>query len=215
MTTGPKPRIAIAGFQHETNVYAPVRTSFADFLDGGGWPGLTAGDQVVDIFRGLNIPIGGFIDAALEEAELLPILWTSAEPASVVSADAFDRISDQILSAVRQAGQIDGVYLDLHGAMVTETSEDGEGTLLRRIRDHFGRDLPIAVSLDLHANITAEMVDLSDVITIYRTYPHLDMDATGARAWSLLRDMIRTGTRPAKAFRRASQASWPPLRRSA
>ncbi len=204
MATDRKPRIAVAGFQHETNTFAPVGTGYRDFLDGGGWPGLTTRADVLDTFRGLNIPISGFIGTAAATAEIVPILWTSAEPANRVTADAFERICEIITDGLRAAGPLDGVYLDLHGAMVAEGFEDGEGELLRRIRDLCGPDVPIAVSLDLHANISPQLVAQADVITIYRTYPHLDMDTAGTRAWALLREIIRTGTRPAKAFRQAS-----------
>ncbi|MEL7152835.1 MAG: MlrC C-terminal domain-containing protein, partial [Pseudomonadota bacterium] len=83
---------------------------------------------------------------------------------------------------------------------VTEDHLDGEAEILRRVRSVIG-DLPLAVSLDLHANLSAEVVELADAIAIYRTYPHLDMAETGARAWALLGGMIATGKRPAKAFR--------------
>ncbi|MEM6906047.1 MAG: M81 family metallopeptidase, partial [Pseudomonadota bacterium] len=199
------PRIAVAGFQHETNTFAPVPTGFEDFLAGGGWPGLTEGAAVAEVFRPLNIPIGGFIQAAGQAAELHPILWTSAEPAAQVSSEAFDRIAGMILAGLRQAAPLDGVYLDLHGAMVTDTHPDGEGALLNLIRAELGAQTPIAVSLDLHANVSAALVELSDVITIYRTYPHLDMDLAGARAWAALAAILRTGRRPAKAFRQGTR----------
>ena len=195
-----RPRIAIAGFQHETNTFAPVGTGFDAFLDGGGWPGLTLGEDVRRVFCGLNIPLSGFLDAAEAEADLVPILWTSAEPAAEVTPDAFEQIMATILDGIASASDLDGIYLDLHGAMVTEDHLDGEAEILRQVRK-VARDIPIAVSLDLHANLSAEVVERADVITIYRTYPHLDMGATGARAWALLRAILATGARPKKAFR--------------
>lgn len=203
MADRPIPRIAVAGFQHETNILAPLCTSYDAFLEGGGWPPLTTGPAVIDVFRGLNIPIGGFVTAAEGEAEIVPILWANAEPANLVTRDAFDRISQMILAGIADAGPLDGVYLDLHGAMVTEDDSDGEGAMLGRLRDRFGADLPVAVSLDLHANISRELVAAADVITIYRSYPHLDMAETGARTWALLKGMLARGERPAKAFRQA------------
>lgn len=195
-----RPRVAIAGFQHETNTIVPGETTFADFMDGGGWPPLTRGAAVLDTFRPLNIPIGGFIKAAENKADLIPILWANAEPANRVTKDAFNRISGEIIEGVAAAAP-DALYLDLHGAMVMETCDDGEGELLRRLRARLP-DLPVAVSLDLHANVSDDLMRLADVITIYRTYPHLDMDATGARAWRLLAAMLDSGARPGKALRR-------------
>ena len=88
---------------------------------------------------------------------------------------------------------LDGVYLDLHGAMVCQSFEDGEGEFLNRLRERFGFDLPVSVSLDLHANITPEMFQFADLMTVYRTYPHIDMAETGYRASKLLYDMIHDG----------------------
>lgn len=153
------------------------------------------------LFPSLNIPLGGAILAAeAAGAEVIPILWTSAEPASFVSDDAFDRITGEIVERIAAAGVIDGICLDLHGAMVTDSEQDGEGAVLRRLRARFP-GTPIAVSLDLHANMSAEMVALSDYITIYRSYPHLDMAETDARAMQALLAIIEIGKRPAKAFR--------------
>jgi microcystin degradation protein MlrC len=103
---------------------------------------------------------------------------------------------------LRAAGPVDAVYLDLHGAMVTESVPDGEGEILARIRAVTGPDIPIAASLDLHANVTRRMADLADLLVPYRTYPHVDMAETGARAAALL-DRLLAGWRPAKAFRQA------------
>ncbi len=196
-----RPRIAIAGFQHETNTFSPAPTRMENFESGGAWPALTKGADLFDVFHGLNIPLGGFIDAAKDDCDLVPILWSNAEPGGYVAQDAFDRISAMIASGLEGAGELDGLYLDLHGAMVTEDFEDGEGELLRRLRAVVGPDLPIAVSLDLHGNLTKEFVELASVLAIYRTYPHVDMAATGARAHKLLMEILANGRPFAKAFR--------------
>ena len=197
-----RPRIAIAGFQHETNTFCPIPTPFEEFENGSAWPGLTRGQAVIDVFSTMNIPIGGFINAA-KDMDLVPILWTAAEPSSYVETGAFDRITGMICDGIREAGEIDGVYLDLHGAMVTEAHDDGEGEVLRRVREVVGPDLPIVVSLDLHGNQTQEFADLATGVTIYRTYPHIDMAETGARAHSLLQKTLKRGAPFAMAFRQA------------
>jgi microcystin degradation protein MlrC len=96
---------------------------------------------------------------------------------------------------------VDGIYLDLHGAMVVESFDDGEGELLRRVREAVGARVPVAASLDLHANVTRAMVQSADALVAYRTYPHVDMAETGARAARLLDQMVRTGERPESGFR--------------
>ena len=188
-------RIAIAGFQHETNTFGATRASFREFEIADSWPPLLRGDAVFEGVAGINLPIEGAIRAARAagDIDLVPLLWCAAEPSSFVTDDAFERISGMICDGLAAAGHLDGVYLDLHGAMVTESHQDGEGALLRRIRATVGPDLPVAVSLDLHANLTAAMVDHASVITIFRTYPHIDMDTTGARAMALLRRLVATG----------------------
>ena len=194
-------KIAVAGFQHETNRFSPVQTSCQDFVQEDGWPGLTQGRKLWDVFLEANIPLGGFLQYAKQHFDAVPILWASAEPAGLVHDDAFDQITDMILEGLQAAMPLDGIYLDLHGAMVCQSYEDGEGEFLRRLRNRLGNEIPIAVSLDLHANVTPESVALADVMTIYRTYPHIDMADTGYRAGALLRQIIATGQKPHCAFR--------------
>ncbi len=183
--------IAVGGFQHETNTFAPHQATFANFKKTDGWPGLTQGDHLLAVMAGLNIPLSGFI-AAASDHQLHPLLWCSAEPSAYVTRDAFERISAMICQSLAAMADLDAVYLDLHGAMVVEHFEDGEGELLRRVRAITGPDMPVVISLDLHANITTAMVELVTAITVFRTYPHLDMAQTGARACELL-NAILTG----------------------
>lgn len=192
-------RIAVAGFQHETNTFAPGNAGMAEFKMADSWPGLLLGTEVVSETRGMNLPIAGALKAA-RGVETIPILWCAAEPSGHVTNAAFDQIAAMILDGLLKAGPLDGIYLDLHGAMVTERHDDGEGALLETIRDRFGPTIPLAVSLDLHANISPKMVELADVVTIYRTYPHLDMAATGARCLRRLLQRIE-GQRSFCAFR--------------
>ncbi len=196
------PRIAIGGFQHETNTFAPSKATFDDFERAGAWPGLTRGDAIFAAFAGLNVPITGFIDKARALGhELLPLTWAQATPSAHVTEDAYERITGQIIEDLKGYAPVDAVYLDLHGAMVAEHLQDGEGELLRRVRALVGPDAPVAVSLDLHTNITPEMVELSDRLIAYRTYPHVDQTVTGARAARELDGLLNgTGGR-AKAFR--------------
>ncbi len=195
-------RIAVAGYQHETNTFAPTLASFDEFEEADSWPELLSGDDAIDVLSGVNISITGFVDAATAAGgyEIIPVLWCSAEPSSYVTTDAFERISGMILDGIRDAGDLDGIYLDLHGAMVTQAHEDGEGELLRRIRELAGPDLPIAVSFDLHANVTPEIVNYASSVNIFRTYPHIDLADTGARAFTSLQHLLTEG-QLCKAFR--------------
>ncbi len=175
-------RIAVGGFQHETNTFAGDRATYADFVRPGGWPGLLTGEAIFDGVAGQNLPIAGFIEAAARQRALLvPLLWANAEPSGPVTDDAFERIAGQMIAALAAHDRFDAIYLDLHGAMVTESHEDGEGELLRRLRAVAGPQTLIVASLDLHANVTPAMVEHADLLIAYRTYPHIDMAATGAR----------------------------------
>lgn len=186
-----QPCIAVGGFQHETNTFAPHKAHYDDFVKADAWPGLTEGEVIFSKMAGLNIPLSGFIEAAQSRHYTLhPILWCSAEPSNFVTRDAFERIAGKFCTSISQAAQLDAVYLDLHGAMVCEHFEDGEGELLRRIREIIGSQLPLVISLDLHANITKAMIEHTTAMTVFRTYPHLDMAETGARACALLVDIL-------------------------
>ena len=176
-------KIIVAGFQHETNTFSPIPTRLEDFEQDDLWPGLTRGTDLPSRFRGTNIPIAGFLDACRHQT--IPVLWASAEPGSYVEDAAFDRIAGEIVDAAADSS-VDAVYLDLHGAMATRTYQDGEYELLRRIRSRVGGDMPIAVSLDLHGNMSRDFFDLASVVTVYRTYPHTDLAETGVRAAVLL-----------------------------
>lgn len=195
-------KIAIGSFQHETNTFASSKAPFEDFVRGGGWPGLTRGAKIFETVAGMNIPIAGFINAAKPLGwELAPLTYAQATPSAEVTDDAFERIAAMLLEDLMQARGIDALYLDLHGAAVIESFEDGEGELLRRIRALVGPELPLVASLDLHANVTPAMVSLADLLVSYRTYPHVDMTETGARAAILLDRLLKAKRKPAKAFR--------------
>ena len=196
-------RIAIGGFQHETNTFAPVKAGFHEFEMADGWPGLTRGAEILTAFEGINLPIAGFIAAARGEGlDLAPTLWCSASPSAHVEAAAYERIAGELLERIGALGSIDGIYLDLHGAMVTEQFEDGEGELLARLRKQVGPDLPIVVSLDLHANITRRMVEHASALVVCRTYPHVDLAESGEASAQVMGRLLKDG-KLAKAMRRA------------
>ena len=195
-----RPRVAVAGFQHETNTFAPFGTGFADFERADSWPALTRGQDVITAFSQLNIAMGGFLQA--KDFELVPILWANAPPASLVTNDAFERITTEIVEGIAAVSDLGGILLDLHGAMVTETFEDAEAEILRRIRAAIGWDVPIVVSLDMHGNLTRSMVEQADAIGIYRTYPHVDMAETGRRCTTLLAERLKSDRPFHAAFRK-------------
>ena len=195
-------RIAVGGFLHETNTFAPTKATYDAFVHGGGWPAMSQGAQLIEKMRGINVGMAGFVPAAEQQGwELVPTIWCAASPSAHVTEDAYERVAKVIVDGIRDAGPIDGVYLDLHGAMVTEHLDDGEGEIIARVRKVIGKDLPLVVSLDLHANVTPEMVEHADALIAYRTYPHIDMADTGRAAARHLALLLRTKQKLAKAFR--------------
>lgn len=180
-------RIAIGGVQHETNTFASSRATFEEFVHADAWPGLARGAALIESVQGINLPIAGFIEqAARDRHELKPLVWCSAQPSGPVTRDAFERIAFILLEDLAAALPVDAVYLDLHGAMVAEHFDDADGELLRRVRALVGAQVPIVASLDLHANVSRIMLEQASALVAYRTYPHVDMAETGARAASLI-----------------------------
>ena len=195
-------RIAIGGFQHETNTFAPSLATLGEFETGDEWPELTTGPGLPDRVRGMNLPIAGFIDEAERSGNrLLPTTWGSASPSSYVTRHAYEHIAGLILAGLEAARPFDAVYLCLHGAMVTEHLEDGEGELLRRVRSLVGAGIPVVASLDFHSNTTPEMVEHANALVGYRTYPHIDMADTGRRAARHLDGLLNGSGAVHRAFR--------------
>ncbi|HTW52722.1 MAG TPA: M81 family metallopeptidase [Stellaceae bacterium] len=198
-------RIAVGGFQHETNTFAPLRATWEDFARADAWPGYVRGAELFEAVAGCNLPIAGAVETLRGLGhELVPLSWCSAPPSSYVDEDAYERVAAGMLEDLAAAGALAGIYLDLHGAMVAAHHEDGEGELLRRIRALVGDRLPIVTSLDFHTNMTEAMVRHASAMVGYKTYPHVDMAATGARAARLLDQLIREQRPLAKAFRRTN-----------
>lgn len=185
------PVIAVGGFQHETNTFAPLPATLADFEAPDAWPGLVSGGEMFDALRGINLPAAGFVDAARAgRCRLEPLAWCSAQPSGRVTREAFETVTRLLLDKLAALPRVDAVYLDLHGAMVAEHVDDADGEVLERVRRLVGPGIPVVASLDFHANVSARMVEAADALAGYRTYPHVDMADTGARAFGLLREAL-------------------------
>ncbi|WP_374466836.1 M81 family metallopeptidase [Ferrovibrio sp.] len=186
-------KLVLAMMKHETNTFSPIVTDWARFE---AW-GMYTGQAAIDAYAKTNMPLGVYLKLAREYgAEVVLPMAAEAMPGGLVTADAYKRLCDPILEAVK-AG-CDGCLLDLHGAMVAEGTEDGEGTLLERIRQ-IAPDLPIAVTLDLHCNLTAKMVQNCTGLIGYKTYPHVDMDVVAEQVGRTVMEFI-TGKRPKPAM---------------
>ena len=187
-------RVVAAMMQHETNTFSPVPTPLARF----GNPEVPTGEDVYRLFKGTGTGLGAFLDIADEEnMDIVTPIAANAAPSGLVQADAYQTMCDAICDAVAKG--CDVCFLDLHGAMVTESAEDGEGALLERIGD-IAPDLPIAVSLDLHANITEKIVSNCTALVGYKTYPHIDMYEAGEHAGRIVVRALKGEVNPVMAW---------------
>jgi microcystin degradation protein MlrC len=190
-------RFFVAMLMHETNTFSTISTDRAMFEAHD----LRYGGELLETFRGTGTCLGGMIDAAAGAGmTLVPSLAAAASPAGRVTKDFYAEARDRLLADLRAAGPLDGVLLDLHGAMVVEGLDDAEGDLLAAVRGVVG-SLPIAVTLDFHANVTRAMVQTATLLHGYKTYPHVDMDVRGREATARLADVVAGRLRPAVAYR--------------
>src|SRR5213080_3285834 len=181
-------KIVVAMMMHETNTFSPVPTPLVSFRP-------LAGVAAIEEFRDTNTQLGGFLGVAQKAGtEIVVPVAGGAHPSGYVEKSAYEDMAEAIVGAVR--GGCDAAFLALHGAMVAEHTDDGEGELLRRVRAVAPR-LPIAVGLDFHTQLTSTMVENATVITGYRTYPHIDMAETAQRAARTLVRALDGDVRPA------------------
>jgi len=184
---------------HETNTFSNVPTDRGQFEARN----LHYGGEIVEAFRGTGTCLGGMIAAAeLRGARLVPSVAAAASPAGLVTRDIYEHVKERMLGDLKAAGALDGVLLDLHGAMVPEGLDDGEGDLIEAVRRVVGPEMPIAVTLDFHSNLSASMVDGADLLHGYKTYPHVDMSERGVEATERLLDVIGKRLRPTAAVRK-------------
>ena len=175
-------KILTAEFLHETNTFSRIKTDQQAFRN---CYFLTGSDAIAE--RGeQNTQLAGFLDIGSKYGwQIDHVLSAAAGPSGKVTSAAFDWLADPIVTAARDQ-QYDGILLGLHGAMVTDFCEDGEGELLQRLRSVSGDKIPIAITLDLHANVSRKMCELANIIVSFKTYPHIDMRETGRHAAEVL-----------------------------
>ncbi len=174
--------VLTAEISHETNSFSLHKTGKQAFMARYALMGAAAiterGDE--------NTELAGFLDAGrVHDWQVTHVLSAAAGPSGKIRRKAFDWLSEPILSSIRDH-QYDGLLLGLHGAMGLDFREDGEGELLRRIRSLVGSEMPIAITLDPHANVSRRMCELADIIVSFKTYPHIDMRDIGRQAGDIL-----------------------------
>ena len=197
-------RVLIAQFMHETNTFSVLPTTLDDYRR--RW--LVMGEELATRFAGTRTEIGGLLDAAAQHGwDLVPALAANATPSGRLTAQTWTWIRDAIVDAARAAGRIDGICLACHGAAVAEACDDPEGELLQALREVVGPDVPIAMTLDLHANITERMARLSNALISYRTYPHVDQYERAQQAAALVQAAMDGRIRPQGLLRQPATLS--------
>jgi microcystin degradation protein MlrC len=189
------PRILTAECIHEICSFNPVPTRYDDFA-------LQRGDALVDYHRFLGSEVGGALNvfAAEPNVTVVPTLGARGITSGGTIAQAdFERLARELLEAVRDAGPVDGAYFALHGAMASTGEEDPEGYFLQEARKILGERIPIVASFDLHGILTDRMLQHTDAIVVYHTYPHVDFFETGQRSARLLLRLLRREIRPVTA----------------
>lgn len=196
---GDSMKFLIAGFAHETNTFSTVPTDLAAFRA----QSFVTGEEVAKAFTGTSTTTGGFLDVICERGdEVVHTVSASATPSGLVTRDAYETITGLILDGVQESQDVDGILLALHGAMVAEGIDDGEGELIRRIRSISGDDIPIVVVLDLHSHITESFIDYATVVIGYQKYPHTDTYERGVEAADLIARIVRGEVHAVSALRK-------------
>ena len=196
-------RIAIAGFQHESNTFSCVPASLERFIRAG----ILEGDDIRKEYATSQSTIAGFIAACADdpEVELVPLVFVRLTPMGAITAEAITHIMDRALAAIRENGPWDAILLPQHGAAVSVPFPDADGEYVRRVRELVGAHVPIGLALDMHGNISPLMVASADITTVYQTTPHLDAFEQAVLCARLTLQVVRKQIRPTSAL------STPPL----
>jgi microcystin degradation protein MlrC len=191
-------RLALAGLSHESNTFAPVAA------DLGQWQRarILTGDEIRAAHATAQSIVAGYLAYSGEQpdVEVVPLVYSELTPMGASTAEAFDYLTARIVTSLRDGGPWDGVLMPLHGAAVSERLLDADGELIDMVRAAVGPDVPIAATLDMHANVSLRMIAAADVVTMFQTNPHVDAFDQGLASARLLGRMIRGEIRPTLAL---------------
>jgi microcystin degradation protein MlrC len=186
-------RVLLAQFMHETNTFSKLPTTLDDYRRRF----LVQGEAIVPKFKGTRNEMGGYIDSAVKYGwEPVYAVAANATPSGTLTKETWETIRNIILDTAKKAGKLDGICLSLHGAMVSVTEDDAEGALLEALRGIVGPDVPIAATLDLHANATIRMATNANALVSFRTYPHVDGYERSIQAAALVQEAMEGRKKP-------------------
>ena len=192
-------RIATGSIAHESSTFTTVETDWDSYRNQRF--GYRTGRDVLDFFRGANTAVGGFLAGCDAHGfELVPTIFANAQPSGPTPRAIFDEILDDMLVRMGQIKDLDGVFLDLHGAMVAEDLDDADGHILKAVRDLVGPGIPIIAQLDIHANMSPQMVAMADVIIGHETYPEIDQEERAKECTEVMYRILQEGLNPTLAL---------------
>ncbi len=189
-------RIALLGLCHETNTFSSVTTDLAKFERDG----IQRGEEIVALNATARTSLSGFLAAGKDDVEIVPLIWAWANPSAAITREAFTDLTTEMLALLANGGPWDAVFLAQHGAAVSEEFPDADGEIIRQVREFVGADIPIGVTLDMHANVTPEVVRNATVIVGFQTNPHIDARERAEECASLILDTVRGRIKPVMAF---------------
>ncbi len=173
-------RFAVLGLSHETNTFSVVPADYAAF-------GMGRGDEILERNRDSNYTIAGYMQAAEELGfELVPLMYAVTGPIGTITADAYDRLSNEMFGMLRDQGPWDGVLIANHGAAVAENHLDMDAAFTASVREIVGPDIPVGMTLDMHSNISKESIANTDCCLVWRTNPHMDPKLRGRKTAELI-----------------------------
>ena len=191
-------RIATAGFQHESNTFSQIPAS----LDLWQRSGILEGDAIRVEYESSQSTLAGFFALEREDPEVsvLPLVFTRLMPMGAMTAEAVEHIMQRVTDAIRDNGPWDAVLLPLHGAAVSVPYLDADGEMVRRVREVVGPHVPIGLALDMHANVSRQMVENADIVTVYQTNPHIDTHLRALQCARMTVQMVRGQIKPCRAL---------------
>jgi len=196
------PIVGLGGIAHETNTFNPKKTTLADFEKGlRAAKGITRGQEIIDAHEGGTDTTAGHIEGAKRYGlELYPTILAGPQTLGTVTDEAFNILTQELIERLQAAPKLDGILLYLHGTMVVESHPHADAEVVRRVRKAFGKDIPIVVTHDFHANISREIIEEATAVIPYKQNPHLDAMERGIHSARILADTIRGKVKPVSAI---------------
>jgi len=179
-------KFALLGISHETNTFSKIPANYDQFKNSAR-DGILYGDKILNQFRHSNYTIAGYMEASeIYNFKLIPLMYAQTGPIGTITKDAYDVLSSEMFEMLKSQGPWDAVLIANHGAAVSEEFPDMDGKFCQTVRKIVGEDVPIGITLDMHANISTALIEHTDVCVVWRTCPHLDAKVRGKKCADII-----------------------------